>query len=449
MHAKRFTLLPVLALLVFGLAFQPATASAFSLVSKNGFDLNLTLDMAAGVFSTDEPSYGAGGVNGEENVGWHEAYFKPVFDASYAVGEFGNLYGGFSYVSSATRGDGDPAGFTNGTSDGWESEQAYLGFAMERFASLGIDSLDLSAGEQDFAIGDGFLIMDGEFDSTYGAYWLNPHLSFKETVIARIDSGAVHADVFFLAADEDSGDTELYGANVEYASEKLGVIGASYMTVSDVDLDSDYALRDGMDIYSIRAQGTPFAEQGLENLFLAFEYAHEGGGDVEDVDADAWYIEAGYTLAQLPWSPTLTYKYAFFSGDEDPTDGSNEAFDPLFYSMGRGYGAHIFGEIAGEYELFNSNQKFHMLGLNLMPNDALSMGVLFFDFSLDEQNIWGDPVSSDSYSQEINVYADYSVTDNLFLTAVFGWATPDQAAEDYFGGDEESTLAQVAAYLTF
>lgn len=436
-----------LALMV-GLAVIPSFAHAeLPLYEQSGFQLNLSLDMAAGTFLTDNTNFGAGN-NGEKNVNWSEGYFKPVLNATYTAENFGEIYSGLSYAASVTFGDGDPSGFTDDNSDGFESEQLYLGFKTAQFAAMGIDNLDISGGEQQFAIGDGFLVMDGEYDSNYGAYWLNPHLSFKNSMIVKADTGAVHSDVFYLVADEDNGDTELYGVNVEYNSEQLGTIGASYLTVSDVDLDSDYALRDGMDVYSIRAQGTPFAAIGQENLFLAFEYAYQTGGDVEDIDASGWYVEAGYTLADLPWSPTLTYKYAFFSGD-DTADNEYQAFDPMFYSMGRGWGSHIMGEIVGEYYLFNSNQKVHMLGLNLAPSEALSTGILFYDFSLDEKNYYGDALASDEFAQEIDIYVDYSVNDNLFLTATLAWATPGDAGKELFGNDKDSYLAQVAAYLSF
>lgn len=438
-----------IALMAFFLTFQPARAHAeLPIYSQNGFDLALTLDAAAGVFTTSNSNFGAATSAGKENVDWSEAYFKPVLNASYAANNLGEIYSGFSYVASGTFGDGDPSEFTSSDSDGFESEQRYLGFKTGQFASFGISNLDISVGEQEFAIGDGFLIMDGEFDSSYGAYWLNPHLSFKNTAIIKSDIGAVHTEFFFLQADEDSGDTELYGLNIEYNHETLGTVGASYLTVTDVDSTGDYALRDNMDVYSVRGQGTPLANLGQENLFLAFEYVHQGGGEAVDIDANGYYLEAGYTLADLPWSPTLSYKYAFFSGD-DSSDSKNQAFDPLFYSMGRGWGSHIMGEIVGEYYLFNSNQKVHMVSLNLQPSEALATGILFYDFSLDEKNYYGTSVSDDKFAQEIDLYADYSLTDNLFLTATLAWATPKGAAKQSFANDEDSYLAQLAVYLSF
>lgn len=455
MATKRINLRPALSVLglvlavTVGAAGMPGLACAdIQLYERNGFTLNLNLDLGAATFVVDNANFGAGNSRGEQSLSWSEGYLKPVLGAAYssAVGE---LYGGFSYVAGATLGDGDPAEFTDDDSDGFESEQLYGGIATDRLAGLGIDRFDFSVGEQEFTIGDGFLIWDGEFDSRYGAYWLNPHLSFKNSVIARADSGPFHGDLFYLVADEDSGDTELYGLNLEAGDEQLGTVGMTFLKVADVDRNGDYGLRDGMTVYSVRAQGTPLARAGQDALFLAFEYVHQGGGDVEDIDADAWYLEAGYTLAELPWTPTLSYKYAFFSGDENPVDGRNQAFDPLFYGMGRGWGSHIMGEIVGEYYLFNSNQQVHMLGVGLQPTEALAMGVLFYDFFLDEKTLYGTPVADDHFAREIDLYADYCVSDNLFLSATLAWAGPEAGGEDYFASGDDSYLAQLAVFVNF
>lgn len=441
MQFMKVSVLPALLLtLLLTLLLAPATTWAgFTLADEGGFNANLNLDIGAGIFATDNSNFGSA-QSDADNHGWYEGYFKPILNLTYDTGVAGSFYGGLSYVGSATRGDGDPVQFTTDDSHGWEWEQAYIGWRSGNlWPSLGENAVDISVGEQNFAIGDGFLIMDGEFDYQEGAYWIAPHSSFENTVITRINTQPLRGDVFYLESDDDQGSTELYGLNLEY-QHPHGTVGAYMFTISD----SDYAKRDGMDVYSLRAQGTPLAGMGLKELFLAGEFAYETGGDRVDVDAQGWYAEAGYTLDQLPWQPTLSYRYAFFSGN-DPNSSDYEAFDPLFYGFGRGWGTHYMGEIVGEYYLFNSNQKVHMLHLHVTPGDKLSAGVLGYDFTLDEETAGGN----DHYAQEVNVYADYSVNERLSLSAVLAWATPEDAAEEDFAEDDDMQLLEVAAFYYY
>jgi len=428
------------ALAAAALVAAPAVARAdFSLYEQNGFKLDGALELGAGIFGAEASNFGADPA--AENTGWYEGFVKPGLKGVYDTGQAGLFYGELSYVGSRTFADGDLAGFTSNDSKGWETEQAYVGWRSgDLLDALGEDALDISIGEQDFSIGDGFLIMDGQFDFADGAYWLAPHSSFEQAVVANINTAPVRGDLFYLESDADQGNTNLYGANVEYLDETLGTVGASWMTISD----SDFATRDGMDVYSLRGQGTPFANLGLEQLFLSGEFVYEGGGDTIDVDATGWYGEAGYTFAQCAWAPTLSYRYAAFSGDEAGSS-DDEGFDPLFYGFSRGWGTYFMGEIVGEYYLFNSNEKVHMVHLNAQPMEALSAGAIYYDFSLDQKTAQGH----DHFAQEVNVYADYAVNDNLFISSVFAWATPEAAARDTLGGDRETKLFEVAAYVNF
>lgn len=429
----------ILCLFAVSIVVTSTNAMAYSLYAKNGFTADISLEMAAGVFSIQNAHWDA-----EEDKGYFDGFIKPVLNVGYDTETVGSFYGGLSYVASASFGDDGAWGMWEGNTEEIKSEQAYVGWKSGQLFSLAEDLIDISFGEQEFHIGDGFLVYDAEFDGQYGAYWTAPHKAFDNSAIVRLNTQPVRADFFYLKSDNDYNDTELYGINVEHINDTLGTIGATWMSVTDANQDGFgyYENRDGMDVYSIRGQGTPFAGMGLADLFLSFEYVKELEGDTVEKDATGWYAEAGYTLSALPWTPTLTYKYAFFSGDEaDTTD--DEAFDPLFYGFSRGWGSHFMGEIVGEYWLFNSNQKTHMVKLNLQPTDSLSIGAIYYEFILDEEAGFGD-----DFADEVNIYADYAVNDHLWLTAVFGYAKAGDAWEA--GGELEDTkLLEIAAFLYF
>ncbi len=444
MHKGKIGQFFIFGFLTFCLVLTPAIVKAeFSLLDKGGFKAGLSLEMAAGVFSIQNANFdNVNYSDTDEDRGYFDGFIEPILNLTYDTSGAGSFYSGLSYAATGSYGNDGQWDMWQGNTEEIKSEQAYLGWKSgSLFGSE--DLLDISFGEQAFTIGDGFLVYDGEFDGQYGAFWTAPHNSFDNTAVVRVNASPVRADFFWLQSDNDYADTELYGVNVEHINETLGTIGATYMKVTDSnDGGWLYDNRKGMDIYSIRGQGTPFAGMGLENLFLSAEYANESGGDRAEKDAQAWYAEAGYTLAALPWAPTLTYKYAFFSGDDAAT-ADDENWDPMFYGASRGWGNHYMGEIVGEYQLFNSNQKTQMVKLNLQPTESLSVGGIYYDFNLDEEAGFGD-----KFATEVNLYADYAVNDNLWLTAVFALATPNDAWSA--GGNLEDTkLFEIAAFLYF
>ena len=99
-----------------------------------------------------------------------------------------------------------------------------------------------------------------------------------------------------------------------------------------------------MNVFDIRGDARPLS--ALPGLRLAGEFAYEKNGS--DLEAYGWYGEIGYAADDLPWSPYLSYRYAFFSGDEESSSGKSESFDPLFYD-GPDWGTWTQGEILGEW----------------------------------------------------------------------------------------------------
>ena len=119
--------------------------------------------------------------------------------------------------------------------------------------------------------------------------------------------------------------------------------------------------RDGLNVFDARAFTSPF--RALPGLSFELEYVHEDNGD--RLGSDAFNGLVGYELANVAWKPRLSYRYAYFEGDDDCTP-RNESFDSLipgFYDWGTWWQ----GEIAGEYFLSNSNLVSHQLRLHLTP----------------------------------------------------------------------------------
>jgi hypothetical protein len=220
-----------------------------------------------------------------------------------------------------------------------------------------------------------------------------------------------------------------------------------YLNIFDSD-DKEF-IRKGMNVASIRAADIPVP--GVDGLTLRGEYVREWG-DRNNIKTDAygWYAEIDYSLAKfLPWSPTLSYRYSAFSGDHDLNDHKNTGFDALFYSDGRGWDTWTQGEIVGEYLLFNGNNRAHMAQLNVKPTDSLSVGLVYFNFSLDKADYFGTSVRSKNFANEVNLYADWNVTDHVYLGAVGGLGFANAAAKEIFGDDDVYELAEFLMTVTY
>jgi len=259
-----------------------------------------------------------------------------------------------------------------------------------------------------------------------------------------VNTKPVRFDLFYLSSDNDSDNPHLFGGNVEYINETYGTLGFYGFTIFDAD---EGTTRDGLTTWSVRGEVNPLAYFGVNDSHFAFEYADQHNNrDGRKLDAEGWYASAGYRFSALPWAPDLTYRYSHFSGD-NPDTATSEAFDPLFVGAPT-FGTWFQGEITGEYLITNSNIDVHMVSLTATPPvDGLTLGVLFFDNTLDNP-VSAGAVSSD-FNREINVYADFQMTDWFAITPLFALAIPGDGAKEIYGQDENYTLFEVFSTFSF
>ena len=402
------------------------TVSAKTFYTSDSFSADVNIEAAGGYFTGSE-DYSS---NNRENITWGESYFKFGLAGQYKFSPDGlEIYGAASAMHSGAYGDGDLAGFTNGSESRTDLEDGYLGIKYTLSNGMRVD---FSMGAQQFQVGDGFLIYNDALNlgkgsgvdvNRGGAYWLAARKAFRKTMILKLDTASPYRmDGFYLGTENPgNGDLEIAGLNVEYRDDEIGTLGFTYFKGLKVDknvLGGSLQNRQGLDTYSIRGQGNA----GFKNLFLSAEYAYQtnDGDGLADVSAHAWYAEIGYTFAKFPLSPKLTYRYSFFTGN-DPNTGENEAFDPLFYGFSRGFGTWYQGEIAGNYTSpFNTNAGVHHAGLALRLREDINLNLLYFQFVTDEPaaNI------SDDFGEELNFILEWQTNDYLFISPAYGVFLP-------------------------
>ncbi|MCL6692967.1 alginate export family protein [Pseudomonas sp. R3.Fl] len=377
---------------------------------------------------------------------WREGFIKYGLSADQGLGSAGSAYGAFSLVSSGTWGDGDAAGNTDGSERTTKIEDAYLGWrSAGMFPALGQDGLDVSFGRQVVKLGSGFIINDdgpnlgrGPADGKLnrgGAYYIAARHAFDRTAVVRIGGqDGLHGSLQWLKSDNRAqAETELAAGTLDYTA-KPGTLGLTWVHGIDVvdQWASDFQKqREGMNIYSLRGEG----DAGVENASFAFEYAWQ---DKDAGNEKAWYAEAGYTFADVAWSPKLTYRYSRYS----------EGWDSMFNGFSTGYGTWFQGEVASNYAgPFNSNTAIQHLGLKATPLENLSVGVLYFDFDTLHKR---DALNLDA--RELDLYVEWAVNPHLIVTPLVGLYRPDKDESNggnQVGGNGTNVYSQLIVAVPF
>jgi hypothetical protein len=433
MYQPKASTLTIRAALLLGAALVTTPALAgYELLNEDGTKLTFNFDAVIAGFVGDDSWFGASKefLGGPTN-NWVEYGAEPRLSLETPLAG-GTVFGQLSAVATKTGSD-DASGLTIGiNAEDADVEQANLGWKIDNvFSGLANDTVSISAGRQDYLIGTGMLIADGHADGgERGGWYIGMRKSFQESVIARLKSDEMLLEGFRLENQPRDGGTEgdVWGINGEYVFFGTTRVGLTYMEPQANNLESPYD--EALDIYNGRLDWTP--EGSLKGVKLSGEYAHE---ENDIIEADGWYTELGYQFEQTSWTPTLSYRYAYFEGD-DPDTSKDEEWRSIAYGF-TDYGSWYQGEITGNYPLGNSNLISNRVRLKVQPLESITMNLMYYDFTLDQQQVFGDPVSSDDWGDEIDLTLDWTATDSILVIGVLGYSSPGDAAKEWTGGDKD------------
>jgi len=376
--------------------------------------------------------------SGDLGDDWVESFAKPALSAEYAL-RTGALYGAASVVGERTF--AAPPSIVGEDASSFQVEDMYIGWKSGKALSIGEDALDLRVGRSQYRIGQGFLLWDGGGEGgSRGGFWSNARKAWEFAGIARFKAKRSTLEGFYLDRDEvpeTKTGTHVFGANYELAMGESNTIGASYLGLTSDSLPN----RDGMSVYNLRAYLSPFKR--LAGLSLGAEYANESNGSA--LSSTAWMAQAAYELGSVNWKPKVSYRYAYFKGD-DPSTEKSEAFDPLFLGFSD-WGTWWQGEIAGEYFLSNSNLISHTVRLHLTPTESLGTGFLGFVFQNDQPASFGPNVTSKSIASELDWYADWKFNSNFTASFVLAYGNPQEALAQGYGRTQNFTYGM--SYLAY
>lgn len=282
------------------------------------------LMLAGNPFAKGQPA-GAG------RSGWVEGFVHGGVYGITPITPALHLYGGLSAIASGSYGQ---ELFTDRTRSHFAVEDAFIGLVGGRTSAVGDRFVyNVSAGRQRFGIGDGMLVVNTSSNGLErAALQSNPRWAGDRVVLARMAYNTLRAEVFDIDPDEipevDSR-TRLQGVNLEglaWSRLSVGLTGLrvpkstfAYYTPTEV------LGREGLRVLDLRLRWQP-EPVGRPGPFVAAEVARQTHRDFA-MRAWAGTAEAGYVFARSPWTPTASYRFARFSGD-DPTTSRFERWDP-------------------------------------------------------------------------------------------------------------------------
>jgi hypothetical protein len=317
------------------------------------------------------------------------------------------------------------------------------------------NTANLSFGRQTYTLNSGFLVsmVAGSTSAgERGATYLGPRNTTDFSALFTGEFGRSSFALFYIDPDELEdleSNTRFAGANLAYRITEALSVDASVITIPESD--STYRLpsgetlaREGTTTWGGHALYRPAAP---DHLWLEGEIYRQSNDDY-DMSAYAYYGTVGYISKSLPWSPSLSYRYASFSGD-DPDTEELERFDSM---MSTGLGRWLQGISLGKVYR-NANLNTHRIQTNIAPRKGMNLTLTWHQLRADElNNLGANPALSRLESRDIG--EEYTATlrwvinRHLLLQLVASRAFPGKALEA-IGADEPWSTLQSTLYVSF
>lgn len=404
--------------------------------------------MLAGNPLVDHPA-GKGATGWVE--GWASAgiYGITALSTKYSI----YVYGGVSYIVSGSAGR---ELFTDRSRVYGGVEDAFVGISGGignwRGNSL---QYNISYGRQQFSIGQGFIIRNTASNGdNRGALQLNPRWAADYLFLTSFRYNRFMIQFFQLDPDElpvvDS-HTIIRGINTEWGDGNAYQLGFSFLQVPHSRFTyytpkGDQYGREGLQVYNIRYYGN--RPPGVAGLFYKTEFAYERNSRFP-MAAFAGYGEAGWSFSNARLRPTVSYRFAYFSGD-NPDTKRYERWDPLL--SGGNAEEWVLG--ANHFKVVqNSNLIAHRLQLSLRPSRKVELVPQFFYFqAVSKNNIGGNPALSQlahkPYGYEMNMTGKYFYSRNWYFHGHIAYTIPGSGVRSALNDDAKPWLS-IMAFVRF
>ncbi len=380
---------------------------------------------------------------GEGYSDWVEGFVHAGLYGITPLTPWLSAYGGFSAILSGSTGQ---ELFTDETRDYLAVEDAFGGLIGGRTGAAGDRFVvNASAGRQRYLLGDGFLIANTSANGwDRAALQSNPRWAADMLARVQVRYNTTLIEAFHLDPDElpviDTG-TKILGANLETEPRPGLSVAGSFLTVPESDFGyftpTASFTREGLRVYDARFRWSP-RPTGLSGPFVAGEAALQENANFP-MRATGVTGEIGYAFADLPWAPTVSYRYARFSGD-DPDTERFERWDPLL-SGGNG---EQWVQGINHFKVYqNSNLEAHRIQARLRPRPTVELVPQLWLFeAVETTNLGGNPalsfLDSKDLGTEVNLTAKWFPNRRVFVQGHVAATFPGDAVESALGGHADT-----------
>lgn len=369
---------------------------------------------------------------------WVEGHVQAGLYGITSLNDWVSAYAGLSGIYSGSYGQ---ELFTDRSRGHFGVEDAFVGIVGGRTTARG-DRLvfNLSFGRQRFAVGDGLLIANTASNGgDRAALQSNPRWAADMMALAQLRYNNTKFEVFYLDPDElpilDS-KTTLVGANAEIRLVPTLDVGATVLyaprsSFGYFTLDRSFS-RHGLEVYDGRLRWQPRPASGP---FASVEAALQRNAHF-DMRAHAVAGEVGFMFANTRGSPTISYRYAAFSGD-DPATARFERWDPLL-SGGNG---EQWVQGVNHFKLFqDSNLISHRLQARVRPKPGWELVPQLWLFRADSTaNLGGNPALSflkgKALGSEANLAVKWFASPRVMMQGQVAATFPGAAVKRTVGAD--------------
>lgn len=374
---------------------------------------------------------------GKGYTGWLEGFASGgIYGVTKIVPSINlHVYAGVNYLVSFSAGN---ELFTNRSRFYGDVEEAYAGVVGGGRTGNGhFYRYNVLYGRKQFVLGDGWLIINTSMNGdNRAALQLNPRWASKKVIQAGIQLDRLFFQFFRLEPNELptlTSRTVINGLNLELGSKDRMILGASFLQVPRSQFkyykpDGTVYTREGLQVYNLRVfRNAPVGKGGL---FFKAEGGYQRNPKF-DMSAWAYYGEAGWSFTKSYGSPTVSYRFAYFSGDDADSNSYNR-WDAL-YTGGNGeqwvQGSNMYKMVQ------NSNEMSHRVQAIFNPLRKVQLvGQAWLFYAPSLTNLGGNPalsqLKSKFYGSEFNFTMKYFANRNWYFHLNTAYTLPGGAIRD-------------------